>query len=65
MNTKVMTMNEIHRTGIQLLTQKLEAVGMVRFLQQSDSGWGDYTKERRQRLGNPTVDETAAEIKAM
>jgi len=65
MNTKVMTMTEIRRTGIQLLTKKLGAVGMVRFLQQSDLGWGDYTKERSQWLGNPTLDEIAAEIKAM
>ncbi len=40
MNTKGMTMNEIRRTGIQLLTQNLGAVGMVRFLQQSDLGVG-------------------------
>ena len=65
MNAKVMTMNEIRRTGIQILTQNLGAVGMVRFLQQSDLGWGDYTKERSQWLGNPTLDEIAAEIKAM
>ena len=65
MNTKVMTMDEIRRTGIQLLTQNLGAVGMVRFLQQSDLGWGDYTKERSQWLGNPSLDEIAAEIRAM
>ena len=64
MNTKVMTMNEIRRTGIQALTQNLGAIGMVRFLQQSDLGWGDYTKERSQWLGNPSLDEIAAEIKA-
>jgi len=65
MKTKVMTPNEIRRTGIQVLTENLGAVGMVRFLQQSDLGWGDYTKERSQWLGNPTLDEIAAEIKAM
>lgn len=65
MNTKVMTMNEIRRIGIQLLTESLGAVGMVRFLQQSDLGWGDYTKERSQWLGNPSLDEIAAEIKVM
>ena len=32
MKTKVMTLNEIRRTGIQLLTEHLGAVGMVRFL---------------------------------
>ena len=64
MNTRYMTMNEIRRTGIQLLAQNLGAVGMVRFLQQSDLGWGEYTKERGQWLGDPSLDEIAAEIKA-
>ncbi len=65
MNAKVMTLNEIRRTGIQLLTQNLGAVGMVRFLQQSDTGWGDYTKERGQWLGEPSLDEIATGIKNM
>lgn len=60
-----MTMNEIRRTGIQLLTQNLGNVGMVRFLQQNDLGWGDYTKERSQWLGNPSLDEIASDIKKM
>ena len=60
-----MTMNEIRRTGIQLLTQNLGAVGMVRFLQQSELGWGNYTKERSQWLGNLTLDEIVAEINAI
>lgn len=65
MNAKVMTLNEIRRTGIELLTQNLGAVGMVRFLQQSDLGWGDYTKERHQWLGNQSLNEVADGIKAM
>lgn len=65
MNAKAMTMNEIRRTGIELLTQNLGAVGMVRFLQQSDLGWGDYTKERQQWLGNPSLAEIAGGIKMM
>lgn len=65
MNTKAMTPNEIRRAGIELLTQNLGAVGMVRFLQQSDLGWGDYTKERQKWLGNPSISEIAEGIKAM
>lgn len=65
MNASVMTLNEIRRTGIELLTQKLGAVGMVRFLQQSDQGWGDYTKERHQWLGNPSLNDIVDGIKAM
>lgn len=65
MNAKAMSLNEIRRTGIQLLTQNLGAVGMVRFLQQSEMGWGDYTKEREQWLGNPSLSDIAAGIKNM
>ncbi|MBV7338048.1 hypothetical protein KFU94_59445 [Chloroflexi bacterium TSY] len=60
-----MTMNEIRRTGIQLLTKNLGAVGMIRFLQQSDLGWGDYTRERSQWLGNPSLNEIASDIETM
>ncbi|MBJ6608993.1 MAG: hypothetical protein JG718_01405 [Candidatus Thiothrix moscowensis] len=62
MNAQVMTPNEIRRAGIQVLVQGLGTVGMVRFLQQSEMGWGDYTKERHQWLGNPTLEEIRADI---
>ena len=65
MNAKAMTLSEICRTGIQLLTQNLGAVGMVRFLQQSDMGWGDYTKERELWLEKPSLSEIAIGIKNM
>lgn len=35
---------------------------MVRFLQQNELGWGDYTKERRQWLGKKSLNEIKAEI---
>ena len=35
---------------------------MVRFLQQTELGWGNYTEERQQWLGNPDVDEAAQQI---
>ncbi|MEM7536587.1 MAG: hypothetical protein AAF639_30670 [Chloroflexota bacterium] len=65
MNATVMTMNEIRRTGLQLLTQNLGAIGMIRFLQQGELGWGDYTKERSQWLGNPSLSEIATDIKEL
>ena len=48
MNT--MTLAQIRYAGMQVLFQNLGAVGMVRFLQQSEIGWGDYTQERHQWL---------------
>lgn len=43
-----MTMREIRVAGLAALTQSLGVTGMIRFLQQFDSGEGDYTKERKQ-----------------
>lgn len=65
MSTSTMTMDEIRRTGIQALTDSLGAVGMVRFLQQSDVGWGDYTKERHQWLKDDSLSDIAKGIQAM
>jgi hypothetical protein len=41
-----MTLEQIKLTGMQVLLQHLGAVGMIRFLQQFQTGWGDYTTER-------------------
>jgi hypothetical protein len=35
---------------------------MVRFLQQSETGWGDYTKERHEWLGEDDVRTLATNI---
>ncbi len=63
MNAYALSLNEIRKTGIDILTEKLGAVGMIRFLQQSETGSGDYTKERESILGNPTPDELYNKIK--
>lgn len=38
---------EIRTAGMQALREVLGPVGMVRFMQQFDLGYGDYTKERQ------------------
>ena len=40
------TLAELRRAGIDALARALGPVGMARFLQQFDSGQGDYTTER-------------------
>ncbi len=40
----------IRRMGIEALVEKLGPVGMVEFIRQFDSGYGDYTKERHDWL---------------
>lgn len=54
---------ELRRAGIDALVRALGPVGMARFLQQFDTGHGDYTSHRDVALGNPTVDELLAELK--
>ena len=43
---------EIRTIGIRALKEALEPVGMVRFMQQYDMGYGDYTKEKYE---NPDI----------
>ena len=58
-----MSLEEIKRIGIKVLVENLGGVGMIRFFQQIEKGWGDYTKEREKWLGNPSVEEIYEEIK--
>jgi hypothetical protein len=54
---------EITTTAISLLCREIGPVNTARFLNQFTTGLGNYTEERDQILGDPTVDELIAEIK--
>jgi hypothetical protein len=51
MNAKLNVNNllEIRKIGLQALREALGPVGMVRFIQQYENGYGDYTKEKYQQ----------------
>ena len=59
---KEKTLEEIRERGIRALITDLGPVGMVRFLQQFETGCGDYTKERERWLGDLDIRTLAAEI---
>ena len=40
---------EIRNAGIKALQEALGPVGMVKFMQQYDMGYGDYTKEKQEQ----------------
>jgi len=63
MNTRRMTLDQIYEAGLDALSRELGPVGMIRFLQQLETGKGDYTKERSRILGKSTVNELAREIR--
>lgn len=51
---------EIRREGLRAVRDRLGAEGLVRFLQQFDSGSGDYTKDRYKWLPDGDLEEVAA-----
>jgi hypothetical protein len=53
---------EIRKTGLQALREALGPVGMVRFIQQYENGYGDYTKEKYQQP-DLTVEEIDSILK--
>lgn len=61
-NTETATLEEIRRAGIEALRRELGVVGMIRFLQQFETGIGDYTEERRQFVGELGVGALAERI---
>ena len=58
-------MNSIRKLGIDALTEKLGPIGMIKFVRQFDSGYGDYTKERHDWLDNLTIENINSEIKLL
>ena len=63
MNTAMMTLEQVRLTGLTVLSRELGPVGLVRFLQQFETGHGDYTAERHGWLTESTVQKLAEEIK--
>ena len=62
MNTGTMTLDQIRREGLKALERHLGPDGMIRFLQQFETGFGDYTKERHKWLKETSVETLAEKI---
>lgn len=64
MNVQAMTQQEIRLKGIEILSRHMGLTGMIRFLQQTETGYGDYTKERDKLLGDPSLEELVSDIQS-
>lgn len=64
MSAHAMPLEEIRRLGLEALMRQLGPVGMARFLQQFETGQGDYTAERHQWLRNADVPGLAEQIRS-
>jgi hypothetical protein len=60
--TREMTSKEVRTAGLKALLEALGPAGMLRFLQETSPGKGDYTAERHQWLDELTVEEIVADI---
>jgi hypothetical protein len=52
-----LTQNEIYYQGLEALRERLGRAGMVRFLQQFETGQGDYARERHGWVNRLTLDD--------
>lgn len=53
----------LRKMGLEALWKSLGPIGMVRFLQQYETGTGDYTKERDLWLKDIGIESIAIELK--
>ena len=53
----------LRKMGLEALCKSLGPLGMVRFLQQYETGTGDYTRERDLWLKDIDIESIAIELK--
>lgn len=63
MNAQSMSLEQIRIAGMEALARELGIVGMVRFMQQFETGHGDYSRDRRQWLDNQDMDTVLKRIR--
>ena len=58
----MLSLEEIRLTGLKALSRELGPVGLVRFLQQFETEYGDYTAERHTWLKERSISEIVEDI---
>jgi hypothetical protein len=53
----VLTPDEIRRLGLEALRERLGRAGLIQFLQQFDTGFGDHAVERHAWVDRTSLDE--------
>ena len=64
MKTDTLNPAELRATGYKALAEALGPLGMARFLRQFEHGNGDYTRDRKKWLGNPSVQTVVRRIRS-
>lgn len=63
MKVQINNLLEIRKKGLTALYNKLGPLGMIRFLQQYETGEGDYTRDRHSWLSQYTAKDILKDIK--
>lgn len=63
MATTELTDEQIRLRGLEVLYRELGPAGFVRFLQQFESGAGDYTVERHEWLRGTSLEDLLSDLK--
>ena len=63
MNGQTMSLEQIRIAGMEALARELGIVGMVRFLQQFETGHDDYSKDRHKWLDDQDMDTVLKRIR--
>ncbi len=59
----VRPLNEITEDAMRILCREIGIVNTVRFINQFTTGFGNYTEERKEQLGDLTLDDITSQIK--
>ena len=59
-----MTLEQIRTEGLKALKERLGPVGMVRFMQQFETGRGDYAKQRHAWVDRTSLTALRRQVKA-
>jgi hypothetical protein len=57
------TLEEIRAQGLEALRERLGRAGMIRFLQQFETGKGDYARERHGWVDGMSLEQIVAKTK--
>ena len=58
------TLNEVRQEGLEALRERLGRADMIRFLQQFETGSGDYARERHEWVDKVTLEDIQREASA-